>query len=142
MAFRNPRAYAWILGGLLLLALPFYLDRFWLQAGLFAMAAAIGAIGINLLTGATGQLSMGHAFFLAVGAYGYCVLAGGNEVENGHRLTGLGLPDLAGRDPRRPARGRGGRPVQPHRGPAERGVSRYRHPRPDLHRPACAVQRE
>lgn len=92
VAFRNPRAYAWILGGLLLLALPFYLDRFWLQAGLFAMAAAIGAIGINLLTGATGQLSMGHAFFLAVGAYGYCVLAGGNEAENGHRLTGLGLP--------------------------------------------------
>ena len=42
------------------------------------MAAAIGAIGINLLTGATGQLSMGHAFFLAVGAYGYCVLAGGD----------------------------------------------------------------
>ena len=48
-------------------AVPFYLEGFWLQAGLFAMSAAIGAIGINLLTGATGQLSMGHAFFLAVG---------------------------------------------------------------------------
>ena len=35
------------------------------------MAAAIGAIGLNLLTGAAGQLSLGHAFFLAVGAYGY-----------------------------------------------------------------------
>ncbi|MFI9585284.1 branched-chain amino acid ABC transporter permease [Streptomyces sp. NPDC052236] len=89
---KKPKPYAWIGVGVLLLVLPFYLDRFWLQAGLFAMAAAIGAIGINLLTGATGQLSMGHAFFLAVGAYGYCVLAGGNEVENGHRLTGLGLP--------------------------------------------------
>ncbi|MFJ8076705.1 branched-chain amino acid ABC transporter permease [Streptomyces sp. NPDC096176] len=88
----RPRAYAWTALSLLLLALPFYLDRFWLQAGLFAMAAAIGAIGINLLTGATGQLSMGHAFFLAVGAYGYCVLAGGNDVESGHRLAGLGLP--------------------------------------------------
>lgn len=90
--FRNPRAYAWFAGGVVLLALPFYVDRFWLQAGLFAMAAAIGAIGINLLTGATGQLSMGHAFFLAVGAYSYCVLAGESGVENGHRLTGLGLP--------------------------------------------------
>jgi branched-chain amino acid transport system permease protein len=89
---RTPRAYAWIIGAVLLLALPFYLDRFWLQAGLFAMAAAIGAIGLNLLTGATGQLSMGHAFFLAVGAYSYCVLAGDSSVENGHRLTGLGLP--------------------------------------------------
>ncbi|WP_229833729.1 branched-chain amino acid ABC transporter permease [Streptomyces xantholiticus] len=88
----RPRAYAWVALSLLLLALPFYLDRFWLQAGLFAMAAAIGAIGLNLLTGATGQLSMGHAFFLAVGAYGYCVLAGGNEVESGHQLTGFGLP--------------------------------------------------
>ncbi|MEU9930624.1 branched-chain amino acid ABC transporter permease [Streptomyces anulatus] len=89
---RRPRTYAVLIGSLLLLVLPFYLDRFWLQAGLFAMAAAIGAIGLNMLTGATGQLSMGHAFFLAVGAYGYCVLAGGSSTENGHTLTGLGLP--------------------------------------------------
>ncbi|WP_381792409.1 branched-chain amino acid ABC transporter permease [Streptomyces niveus] len=89
---RHPRAYAWLAGSLLLLALPFYVDRFWLQAGLFAMAAAIGAIGLNLLTGATGQLSMGHSFFLAVGAYGYCVFAGESGEENGRQLTGLGLP--------------------------------------------------
>ncbi|MFJ7416137.1 branched-chain amino acid ABC transporter permease [Streptomyces sp. NPDC098077] len=89
---RRPRTYAVLIGSLLLLVLPFYVDRFWLQAGLFAMAAAIGAIGLNMLTGATGQLSMGHAFFLAVGAYGYCVLAGGSSTENGHTLTGLGLP--------------------------------------------------
>ncbi|WP_329294884.1 branched-chain amino acid ABC transporter permease [Streptomyces pseudovenezuelae] len=82
------RTYAGAAGAGVLLALPFYLDRFWLQAGLFAMAAAIGAIGINLLTGATGQLSMGHAFFLAVGAYGYCVFA----ADGGDGLTGLGLP--------------------------------------------------
>ncbi|WP_371663602.1 branched-chain amino acid ABC transporter permease [Streptomyces sp. NBC_00280] len=87
----NARTYAAVAGTLLLLALPFYLDRFWLQAGLFAMAAAIGAIGINLLTGATGQLSMGHAFFLAVGAYSYCVFAG-DESGGADGLTGLGLP--------------------------------------------------
>ncbi|MFI1677437.1 branched-chain amino acid ABC transporter permease [Streptomyces sp. NPDC020607] len=85
---KRSRTYLWAVGAVLLLVLPFYLDRFWLQAGLFAMAAAIGAIGINLLTGATGQLSMGHAFFLAIGAYGYCVLAG----DGGDGLTGLGLP--------------------------------------------------
>ncbi|MGY1496371.1 branched-chain amino acid ABC transporter permease [Streptomyces sp. QTS52] len=87
---RRPHActYTAAAGALLLLALPFYLDRFWLQAGLFAMAAGIGAIGINLLTGATGQLSMGHAFFLAVGAYAYCVFA----ADGGDGLTGLGLP--------------------------------------------------
>ncbi|MQY07714.1 branched-chain amino acid ABC transporter permease [Actinomadura macrotermitis] len=71
-----------------LLILPFYVDMFWLQAGLFVMAAAIGAIGLNLLTGSTGQLSMGHAFFLAVGAYGYVYFAG----ETSGHVTGLGLP--------------------------------------------------
>lgn len=84
------RTYVWAACAVLLLALPFYLDRFWLQAGLFAMAAAIGAIGINLLTGSTGQLSLGHAFFLAVGAYGYCVFAA--DGGGGDGLTGLGLP--------------------------------------------------
>lgn len=61
---------------LVLCALPFYLDAFWLRIGLFAMAAAIGAVGLNLLSGTAGQLSLGHAFFLAVGAYGYTWLAG------------------------------------------------------------------
>ncbi|MER6408223.1 branched-chain amino acid ABC transporter permease [Streptomyces viridosporus] len=55
---------------------PFYLDAFWLRIGLFSMAAAIGAIGLALLSGTAGQLSLGHAFFLAVGAYGYAYLAG------------------------------------------------------------------
>ena len=64
-----------VLTCLVLLAIPFYADGFWLQTGLFAMAAAVGAIGLNLLTGATGQLSMGHAFFLAIGAYGYVYFA-------------------------------------------------------------------
>jgi len=61
---------------LLLAALPFYVDAFWLRIGLFAMAAAIGAVGLGLLAGTAGQLSLGHAFFLAVGAYGYAWLAG------------------------------------------------------------------
>ncbi|MFV0132206.1 branched-chain amino acid ABC transporter permease [Streptomyces sp. HMX87] len=67
---------ALLLPVLLLCALPFYLDAFWLRIGLFAMAAAIGAVGLALLSGTAGQLSLGHAFFLAVGAYGYVWLAG------------------------------------------------------------------
>ncbi|MFE2279823.1 branched-chain amino acid ABC transporter permease [Streptomyces sp. NPDC059454] len=55
---------------------PFYLDAFWLRIGLFSLAAAIGATGLALLSGTAGQLSLGHAFFLAVGAYGYAWLAG------------------------------------------------------------------
>src|SRR4051794_28272641 len=57
------------------------------------MSAIIGAIGLTILTGTTGQLSLAHAFFLAVGAYGYCYFAGhkGLGVE---AATGLGLPPL------------------------------------------------
>ncbi|TMR99939.1 branched-chain amino acid ABC transporter permease [Nonomuraea basaltis] len=54
------------------------------------MAAAVGALGLTILFGAAGQLSLGHAFFVAVGTYGYAFLAGG---DSGH-LTGLGLPPL------------------------------------------------
>src|SRR3954468_7185954 len=67
----------WVALAALLLWLPQYAEGFWLQTGLFAMSAAIGAIGLTLLVGVTGQLSLAHAFFIAVGAYGYCYLAGG-----------------------------------------------------------------
>src|SRR3954447_17441177 len=77
----------------LLLLAPLQLTEFWEQTGLFAMAAIIGAIGLTILTGTTGQLSLAHAFFLAVGAYGYCYFAGhkGLGVE---AANGLGLPPL------------------------------------------------
>jgi len=68
---------------LLLLWLPQYVEAFWLQTGLFAMSAAIGAIGLQLLVGVTGQLSLAHAFYVAVGAYGYCFLAGGEKLGGG-----------------------------------------------------------
>jgi branched-chain amino acid transport system permease protein len=59
-----------------LLIVPYFFAGFWLQTGLFAMAAAIAAIGLTLLVGVTGQLSLAHAFFVAIGAYTYCYLAG------------------------------------------------------------------
>ncbi|MER6675306.1 branched-chain amino acid ABC transporter permease [Streptomyces sp. NPDC000983] len=78
------RYRAWtVLLVVVLCVLPFYLDAFWLRIGLFSMAAAVGAVGLGLLSGTAGQLSLGHAFFLAVGAYGYVWLAGD---------TGPGLP--------------------------------------------------
>jgi branched-chain amino acid transport system permease protein len=76
----------------LLLWLPLYIEAFWLQTGLFAMSAAIGAIGLQLLVGVTGQLSLAHAFYVAVGAYGYCFLAGGDQPGGLQVPSGLGLP--------------------------------------------------
>lgn len=52
-----------------MLAAPFLLDDFWTSVLIYAAIAAIGALGLNLLSGYTGQVSLGHAFFLGVGAY-------------------------------------------------------------------------
>jgi branched-chain amino acid transport system permease protein len=78
-----------------LLALPLYVSQFWEQVGLFVFAAAIGAIGLNLITGTAGQLSLAHAFFLALGAYGYSYFAGGStDIGGGIVVQGLGWPPL------------------------------------------------
>ena len=45
----------------------FLADDFWLSVLNYAGIAAIGAIGLNLLTGYTGQVSLGHAFFIGAG---------------------------------------------------------------------------
>lgn len=61
-------------GVLALLVLMFvfplsYSDQFWPRVLDAAGIAAIGAIGLNLLTGFAGQVSLGHAFFIGVGSY-------------------------------------------------------------------------
>lgn len=71
----RPRAVGWVVLLVVLLALPLYLDAAWLRAGEFVMIGAVGAIGLTLLAGQAGQLSLGHAFFLFVGAVSYTVLA-------------------------------------------------------------------
>jgi branched-chain amino acid transport system permease protein len=54
---------------LVALALPFQVGTSTLTTATFVVIAAIGATGLNLLTGYAGQISLGHAFFLAAGAY-------------------------------------------------------------------------
>ncbi|MCD9625608.1 branched-chain amino acid ABC transporter permease [Rhabdothermincola salaria] len=51
------------------LAVPNTLDDFWIGVLNYCAFFAIGGIGLNLLTGYTGQVSLGHAFFVGVGAY-------------------------------------------------------------------------
>lgn len=86
------RRAALVLAGLVVLSAPVWLGGFWLQTGLFGMAFAIAAIGLTILVGTTGQLSLGHAFFVAVGAYGYCYMAGGESVPGLPSTSGLQLP--------------------------------------------------
>ncbi len=51
---------------------------------------AIGAIGLNIVTGYAGQVSLGHAFFVAIGAYTAAVLSGD---PNG-RVLGFGITEV------------------------------------------------
>ncbi|WP_163851347.1 branched-chain amino acid ABC transporter permease [Pseudooceanicola aestuarii] len=60
--------------GLLLLAAPFVLDNYWLSQLNFVLIYAIAGVGLMLLAGFTGLLSLGHAAFLGVGAYTQAVL--------------------------------------------------------------------
>lgn len=48
---------------------------------------AVGALGLNILTGLAGQISLGHAFFMGVGAYTAAWLGAAPGP-----LLGLGLP--------------------------------------------------
>lgn len=73
------------------LVLPFVgLSRTWLILLATTFVASIGAIGLNLVTGYAGQISLGHAFFLGVGAYVGAALSG----PPGASVIGLGLDML------------------------------------------------
>jgi branched-chain amino acid transport system permease protein len=64
----------------LAVVLPFTLSASNLTTATFVVIAAIGATGLGVLTGYAGQISLGHAFFLAVGAYTGAVLGADHGV--------------------------------------------------------------
>jgi branched-chain amino acid transport system permease protein len=60
-----------------LLLLPIVgITDFWLTILLSVFISVVGAIGLNFLSGFSGQISLGQAAFLAVGAYTVAVLSG------------------------------------------------------------------
>jgi len=48
---------------------PLMLDEYWLSNINLILIAVVGAIGLNILVGYTGQVSIGHGAFMSVGAY-------------------------------------------------------------------------
>lgn len=60
---------------LLMIAFPFFANRYYLTLANQVGIATIGAIGLNILVGYTGQISLGQGGFLAVGAYTAGILA-------------------------------------------------------------------
>ena len=63
----------WFIGMVLVIAygvIPFIANEYWLQAILIPLFIfSLAAIGLNILTGYAGQLSLGTGAFMAVGAY-------------------------------------------------------------------------
>jgi branched-chain amino acid transport system permease protein len=60
--------------GALLLAWPFLAPQYFVFLASLVLVNAVVAIGLNLLSGYTNQLSFGHAGFLAIGAYSAALL--------------------------------------------------------------------
>ncbi|MGH3735465.1 MAG: branched-chain amino acid ABC transporter permease [Micromonosporaceae bacterium] len=58
-----------------LIAIPFVVDPYWLGIVNTIGIAVIGAVGLNILTGFTGQISLGQGGFLAVGAFASALLS-------------------------------------------------------------------
>lgn len=54
---------------LFMVVFPFFANRYYLTLANQVGIATIGAIGLNILVGYTGQISLGQGGFLAVGAY-------------------------------------------------------------------------
>ena len=87
LALRATRAEFVRLGliALLLISLPFILSPFWLTIANNIGIAIVGAVGLNILTGHTGLISLGQGAFLGVGAYTTAIL-----------VTRFDMPTLVG----------------------------------------------
>jgi branched-chain amino acid transport system permease protein len=68
-----------------LIAAPYLLNSYALSFLTIILITTIGALGLNILTGYTGLISLGHVGFLVTGAYAYAVL-----------VSRYGLPPLVG----------------------------------------------
>ena len=71
----------WSVLALIGISLPFYASGYHLYQFSQVLIYAIALLGLNLLTGFNGQISLGHGAFFAIGGYGAAIL-----------MTKFGLP--------------------------------------------------
>ena len=67
--FPLPKITMVVITGLVFLVVPYVVSDYYLSLANLIGIAALGAIGLNILVGYTGQISIGHAAFMSVGAY-------------------------------------------------------------------------
>jgi branched-chain amino acid transport system permease protein len=103
---RTRTQWVLVIGFLVVLfTFPLYFSNYWLGVFNFIGISLIAAVGLNILIGYCGQLSIGHAGFIAVGAYTSAVLTNRLEMPflvgliAGGLLSGLigiifGLPSI------------------------------------------------
>ena len=70
-------------------ALPSFISDFKAQQYAYVAIYLIALLGLNILTGYTGQISLGHGAFMAIGAYTSAILMVGNEQFGGPVAGGL-----------------------------------------------------
>jgi branched-chain amino acid transport system permease protein len=78
-------------GVVLVILAFFFAGDSWLNVLDLVLIYAVGTLGLNVLSGYTGQVSLGLAFFVGIGAYTAIVLGGGPASFPG-QPNGLGLP--------------------------------------------------
>lgn len=75
MNFKTPRTGGLALLAIVIAAAPLgFTNSYFYDVGVNAMFNAIVCVGLNLLIGYAGQISLGHAGFFALGAYGSGIL--------------------------------------------------------------------
>ncbi len=73
--FQNLWTKLWLIAFVIAFLLPpVFLEQYWLYTLNLAIIAVIGALGLNLLTGYNGQISLAQASFLAIGAYATAIM--------------------------------------------------------------------
>src|SRR6266508_1660472 len=72
-----------LIAAVVAVSVPFNFPPFRVSQFTLALAYAVAALGLNLLIGYTGQISLGHGAFFAVGAYSTAIL-----------MSRTGVPDL------------------------------------------------
>ena len=79
----------WLWSAVLVLALivaPYALNAYALSFVTIVLITVVGTLGLNILTGYTGLISLGHVGFLVTGAYAYAVLVSKYQM---HPLVGF-----------------------------------------------------
>lgn len=74
---------------LVIWVIPLYVTDPYLLVLNWVMVGAVGAMGLTMLIGQAGQLSLAHSFFVLIGGAAYAVLSG---PRTGDDYFGLGMP--------------------------------------------------